>query len=611
MRPLTVKELKNEYLDFFRKKGHVVIENHSLVPSKEDPTVLFTTAGMHPLVPYLLGKPHPQGKRLADVQRCVRTGDIDEVGDEAHLTFFEMLGNWSLGDYFKKESIGMSYEFLTEVLEIDPKRISVTCFAGNRDAPKDTEAAEIWKGLGISSDRIFFLPREDNWWGPVGEAGPCGPDTEIFFDTGRKACGKGCKPGCGCGKYFEIWNNVFMGYNKTADGKFVPSKQRNIDTGMGVERTVAILQGKQSVYEIEVLKPIMDKIFGLAKNNHYKKLKELAKYSEGEPEELINFLTEEERKSVYVITDHMRAAVFIIADGVRPANNAQGSVLRRLIRMAIRHARVVDIEHDFTNELAKEVIKIYANEYPNLRKSEEKIFAELSAEYERFAHTLVKGLNVFNRIAESGKKMSGENAFLLFQSYGFPLEMTKELAFLKGVNVDVDGFNKEYARHQELSRKGAEQKFKGGLVDQSEQSARLHTATHLLAQALRDILGKEVMQRGSNITAERLRYDFSFDRKLSDGEIRKAEQIVNQKIAEALPVRFEEMSLEQARKIGAVGVFEHKYGEKVRVYFIGDYSKEICGGPHTSNTSNLGHFRIQKEEASSAGVRRVKAVLDQ
>ncbi len=584
MRPLTVKELKNEYLDFFRKKGHAVIQGSSLVPGKEDPTVLFTTAGMHPLVPYLLGKPHPDGRRLAGVQRCVRTGDIDEVGDEAHLTFFEMLGNWSLGDYFKKESIGMSYEFLTEVLEIDPKRISVTCFAGDRDAPKDTEAAEIWKSVGIPEKRIFFLPREDNWWGPVGETGPCGPDTEIFFDTGRKACGKGCRPGCGCGKYFEIWNNVFMGYNKTSDGKFVPSKQRNIDTGMGVERTAAILQGRKSVYDAEVMRPVVEKVRGLAK--------------------AVN------DKSVKVIADHMRASVFILADGVTPSNVTQGYVLRRLVRRMVRHARLMGIEGDFMKGVAREVISVYSGDYAHLKENESRIYSELSVEYGRFVHTLVKGLTVFNRIAESGKKISGEDAFLLFQSYGFPIEMTEELAVEKGISVDVGGFNREYAKHQELSRKGAEQKFKGGLVDQSGQSARLHTATHLLAQALRDILGKEVMQRGSNITAERLRYDFSFGRKLSDSEIRKAEQIVNQKIAEDLPVRFEEMSLEQARKIGAVGVFEHKYGEKVRVYFIGDYSKEICGGPHVSGTSELGHFRIQKEEASSAGVRRIKAVLD-
>ncbi len=584
MKPLTCKELKNEYLDFFKRKKHAIIENSSLIPTKDDPTVLFTTAGMHPLVPYLLGKPYPRGKRLANVQRCVRTGDIDEVGDDSHLTFFEMLGNWSLGDYFKKESIEWSYEFLTEVLKIDPERISVTCFAGDKDAPKDVESARIWRRVGIPEERIFFLPKKDNWWGPAGETGPCGPDTEIFFDNGQKVCEKSCKPGCGCGKYLEIWNDVFMEHNKTADGKFVLLKQKNVDTGMGVERTAAVLQGKKSVYDIEVMKPLMDKVR--------------------------SFSTAWDDCSAKIVVDHMRAAVFIIADGVSPSNVTQGYVLRRLIRRLIRHARLIGIEHDFMKDVARDVIRMYSDDYPHLKKKENSIFAELSAEYERFAHTLVKGLGMFNKMAEKGKRMNGEDAFLLFQSYGFPLEMTEELAAERGIKVDTAGFKREYERHQEVSRVGAEQKFKGGLADTSEQSTKLHTATHLLHQALRDVLGDSVEQRGSNITVERLRFDFSFGRKMAPEEIKKVESIVNEKIKESLPVRREEMSVEQAKKSGAMGLFERKYGDKVSVYSVGSYSKEICMGPHVRNTSELGHFKIQKEEASSAGVRRIKAVLE-
>ncbi|MFH1333123.1 MAG: alanine--tRNA ligase [archaeon] len=582
MKSLTAKELKDLYLGFFKKKKHVVIENASLVP-KGDPTVLFTTAGMHPLVPYLLGKSHPKGKRLTDIQRCVRTGDIDSVGDMSHMTFFEMLGNWSLGDYFKKEAIGWSYEFLTEVLKIDPNSIYVTCFEGNDDAPKDTESAELWQAVGIPKDRIFFLPREDNWWGPAGETGPCGPDTEIFVDTGKEVCGKKCKPGCGCGKYFEVWNNVFMQYNKTSEGKYIPLKQKNVDTGMGVERTVAILNGKQSVYDIDVIKPIVEKVKSLAKN--------------------------EDEGYVKIIVDHVRAAVFIIADGIVPSNLGQGYVLRRLIRRSIRYARRLGIEGDFTKTIAREVIKINGGAYPHLVKNESNIISELELEYGRFSQTLVKGLNTFKKFSND-ELIDGPEAFLLFQSYGFPLEMTEELAAEKGIRVDVEGFKKEYEKHQEISRKGTEQKFKGGLVDGSEQTARMHTAAHLLAQALRDVLGGDVMQRGSNVSSERLRYDFSFDRKLTKEERQEVEDIVNGKIKESLPVTFVEKSLDEARELGAIGVFEHKYGEKVRVYFIGDYSKEICGGPHTSNTSNLGHFKIKKEEASSSGVRRIKAVLD-
>ena len=585
MKSLTARQLKEAYLDFFEKKGHAVIKSASLVPSKDDPTVLCPTAGMHPLVSYLVGSPHPKGRRLVDFQKCIRTGDIDEVGDNSHLTFFEMLGNWSLGDYFKKESIEWSYEFLTKVLMIDAKKIYVTLFEGDSDAPKDVESEKIWLSLGLPKERIFFLPKEDNWWGPAGEAGPCGPDTEIFFDTGKPACSKKCQPGCSCGKYLEIWNNVFMGYNKTSEGKFVPLKQKNVDTGMGVERTVAILQGKGSVYEIEVFKPLLSKLSKISRLSN--------------------------EKATKIVADHMRAAVFILGDDVKtmPSNVGRGYVLRRLIRRSVRYARFLGIDHDFTRDLAKEVIITYKEDYPSLAANEKYIFDELSMEYQRFSETLAKGLSVFDKIAKN-KIISGVDAFLLFQSYGFPIEMTQELAVEKGISVDVDGFNKEYGKHQEVSRNGAEQKFKGGLVDASEQSAKLHTATHLLGQALRDVLGKEVMQRGSNITADRLRYDFSFGRKMEPAEIQKVEGIVNHKIKEALPVVKKEMPLAEAKKLGAIGVFEHKYGEVVSVYLIGSYSKELCGGPHVSNTSELGHFKIQKEEASSAGVRRIKAVLE-
>ncbi len=585
------KELKERYFKFFKEKKHAIISSASLIP-EHDPTVLFTTAGMHPLVPFLMGQPHPSGKRLANVQKCIRTGDIDEVGDPLHLTFFEMLGNWSLGDYFKEDAIRWSFEFLTDKkwLGLDKNKLSVTCFAGDKDAPKDDESAKIWERLGIPKERIFFLPKKDNWWGPAGATGPCGPDTEMFIDTGKEKCSSACKPGCSCGKYFEIWNDVFMQYNKTSEGRYEPLKQKNVDTGMGVERTIAMLQGKKSVFEIEAFASIIAEI---------KKLASIKEYSE------------KELKSLRIIADHLRAAVFILGDenSIVPSNLDQGYILRRFIRRAIRHGKLIGIDNDFCTMIAKIVIKMNQESWPELKKKEHFILDELNKEEERFRATLEKGLKKFEQIAT--KDLSGQDAFLLFQSFGFPIEITQELAKEKGHNIDIDAFSREFEKHQDISRKGAEQRFKGGLADSSEGTTRLHTATHLLNQALREVLGKkDIFQKGSNITTERLRFDFNFDRKLTNEELQKVEDWVNERINEKLDVVREEMTVEEAKKKGAQGVFEHKYGEKVFVYTIGKKSIEICGGPHVKNTSELVHFKIKKEESSAAGVRRIKAVLE-
>jgi len=587
---MKAKELKKKYLEFFKKKQHAIISSASLIP-EHDPTVLFTTAGMHPLVPYLMGQPHPSGKRLVNVQKCIRTGDIDSVGDPSHLTFFEMLGNWSLGDYFKKEAIEWSYEFLTKVLKFNPDKLSITVFEGDKDAPKDEESVNIWKSLGIPEERIYYLPKKDNWWGPAGKTGPCGPCTEMFIDTGIKPCSKDCKPGCGCGKYFEVWNDVFMEYNKVAEGKFEKLKQKNVDTGMGLERTAAMLQGKKTVYEIELFTPIIDKI------------KEIAK---------IENPNEEQAKAIRVITDHIKASTFILGDnlGIQPSNLDQGYILRRFIRRCIRYGKSLGIEKEFLTELAKIIIDLHKEDYDELERNKEFILSELKKEDDKFRKTLEKGLNKFERMAEN-KNISDKDAFLLFQSFGFPIEMTEELAHEKGVKVDVKGFEEEFKKHQELSRKGAEKRFKGGLGDHSVETTKLHTATHLLNQALREVLGKkDIFQRGSNITPERLRFDFNFDRKVTKEELKKVEEWVNARIKEELDVVKEELTVEEAKKKGAQGVFEHKYGEKVFVYSIGDKSVEICGGPHVKNTKELGHFRIKKEESSAAGVRRIKAVLE-
>ncbi len=578
---MTAKELRKKYLDFFKKKGHAVIPSASLVP-EHDPTVLFTTAGMHPLVPHLLGEPHPAGKRLVNVQKSMRTDDIDDVGDPWHNTFFEMLGNWSLGDYWKREAIEWSFEFLTQELKLDPKRIYVTVFGSDPEIPgvkEDEETIQVWRSLGITENRIFRLGKKDNWWGPVGQTGPCGPDTEMFYDTGRAEHGERCQPGETCGKYAEIWNDVFMQFNKTADGKYEPLKQKNVDTGMGVERTTAVLQGKDNVYDTELFTPIMSEIKRLS--------------------------TKWDLRFARIVADHLRAATFIIADGVTPSNVERGYVLRRLIRRAIRHGRLLGIDEAFTTKITEVTISIFQEIYPELSKNKEKIFSELSKEEDKFGKTLEVGLKEF----EKQKEITGKIAFYLYETFGFPLEMTEELAVEKGVRINKGEFEKEFEGHQEISRAGG-RKFAGGLADHTETTIRGHTATHLLHQALRDVLGDHVYQTGSNITPERVRFDFSHGEKLTPEQVEKVEDIVNQKIKEDLPVKKEIMSVEEGKKAGAIGLFREKYGEKASVYSIGNYSKEFCGGPHVKHTSQLGKFKIIKEEALGVGQRRSRAVLD-
>lgn len=596
MNKLTANDLRQKYIDFFVSKGHVQISGASLIP-ENDPTVLFTTAGMHPLVPYILGAEHPAGKRLVDYQKCIRTGDIDAVGDPHHLTFFEMLGNWSRGDYFKKEAIHFSFEFLTKVLGIDVEKLSVTVFEGDDEVPRDTEAADTWKGLGISEDHIYFMPREDNWWGPAGETGPCGPDSEMFIDTGRPACGPDCKPGCKCGKYFEIWNDVFMGYKKNADGSYVPMERKCVDTGMGIERTIAILQGKKSVYETEVFQPIIEGV------------KRLSGVTYGEDDD--------KDMSIRIISDHVRTSVFILGDqkGVAPSNVGQGYILRRLIRRAVRHGRKLGIDGKFLGELAVIVLELYGAPYPELIEHKSFILDELAAEEAKFSETLQKGEREFekmlpNLMKGSSRVINGRIAFKLYDTYGFPIELTKELAAEHGFTVDEAGFDAAFQKHQETSRAGAEQQFKGGLADHSELTTALHTATHMLHQALRTVLGDHVGQKGSNITTERLRFDFTHPQPMTPEEIQRVEDIVNEQIKRDLPVTCETMSLEEAKKRGAIAFFDSKYGEQVKVYTIGDFSKEVCGGPHVTHTGDMGHFHILKEQSSSAGVRRIKAVLE-
>ena len=579
---MNTRELKKKYLDFFRSKGHIIIKSSPLIP-ENDPTVLFTTAGMHPLVPFLLGTAHPSGKRLADVQKCIRTGDIDSVGDDTHLTFFEMLGNWSLGDYFKKEAIEFSFEFLTKELKLLVKKLAITCFAGDKDAPRDEEAASIWMKQGIPKERIAFLSKSDNWWGPAGDSGPCGPDTEMFYWNSDEEPPKNFDPNDN--KWVEIWNDVFMQYNKTKEGKYETSKQKNVDTGMGTERVAAILQGKKNVYETEVFLPIIREIKTLAKNHN--------------------------EKYTRIIADHLKAAAFILGDeiGVKPSNLGQGYVLRRLIRKSIRLGKLLGIKDKFTSKIARIVIEIYKEDYPELLLNKDVIVNELDEEEERFTKTLETGLKQFDKIAKE-KSISGKDAFILFSSYGFPFEMTEELAKERNIKINKKGFDEEFKKHQELSRTASEGTFKGGLADASYENAKLHTATHLLHAALRKLLGEKVQQKGSNITPERLRFDFSFDRKLTDIEIKKVEEMVNEKIKEGIPVIKRISSPEEAKAEGALAFFGHKYGDKVSVYDIKGFSKEICMGPHVENTKELGKFKIVKEEAIAAGVRRIKAVLE-
>ncbi|MBT4367520.1 alanine--tRNA ligase [Candidatus Peregrinibacteria bacterium] len=600
MKPLSSNDIRQAYLDFFQSNGHTVISGAPLVP-ENDPTVLFTTAGMHPLVPYLLGEPHPGGKRLVDVQRCVRTQDIDEVGDETHLTCFEMMGNWSLGDYFKEEAIKMSYRFLTEVLEIDPNMLSVSCFEGDRDAPKDEEAAKIWMDLGIPEDRIAFLPKKDNWWGPAGLTGPCGPDSEMFYWVGEGE--PHGNPKENESEWMEIWNDVFMQYNKKEDGTFEPLAQQNVDTGMGLERTAAMMQKVSNVYEIDIVKPIFDHVLKMHDNME---------------EEVRGELKPETIKNARIITDHIKAAIFMIGDGVTPSNVDQGYVLRRLIRRAIRSARALQIEHDgsFTPKIAETVIEQYGSTYGKLLDDQKHIKDILSAEETQFSKTLNEGIKHFTKAIQSltGKELDGKTAFHLYDTYGFPIEITQELAKENNLTVDKEGFDKSFKEHQDLSRAGAEKKFSGGLADNSVETAKLHTATHLLCAALRKVLGNHVYQKGSNITAERLRFDFSHDQKLTPEQKEEVTKIVNEAISADLPISYSLNTPEKAKESGAMGVFDDKYGNEVKVYTIGEgettASKEICGGPHIARTGALGKFRIKKEESSSAGVRRIKAVLE-
>lgn len=628
----TANEIRQRYIDFFVKKhGHQQIASASLLP-ENDPTVLFTTAGMQPLVPYLMGEKHPAGTRLVDSQKCIRTDDIEEVGDATHCTFFEMLGNWSLGDYFKKESIAMSYELLTTPwtdggFGLDSERLRVTCFEGDSNVERDLEAAGYWKELGFvdvaeaaESDRrlIYFYEKKKNWWGPAGLTGPCGPDTEIFFDRNpelnphehapnssdelrekyplRDGSGR-CHPNCECGRYTEIWNNVFMQFNKKADGSFEELAQKNVDTGMGFERIVAVLQGKTNHYETELFAPVIERVLSLGGKDH----------------------SEDEMVSSRIIADHLRAAVFILGDkmAVTPSNTDQGYILRRLIRRAIRHGRKLGINENFTDKIAAMFISDYSDVYPELAQNRERILNELKKEEEKFQKTLENGLRemkkVFSEAGGLSAQQLAEKAFFLYESYGFPQEMIVEELQREGLTLDVPAFAAafeiKFKAHQDLSRLGAEQKFAGGLADHSDESRKLHTATHLLHEALKQVLGREVEQRGSNITAERLRFDFNYPQKMTPEQIKQVEDIVNSAIARKLPISFEVMTVAEAKAAGAIGLFEEKYGDQIKVYRMGDFSLEICGGPHADNTGDLKAFKIQKEEASSAGVRRIKAVI--
>ncbi len=661
MRSMTSKELRALFIEFFREKGHTVIPSASVIP-ENDPTVLFTTAGMHPLVPYLLGQKHPGGTRLTDVQKCIRTGDIDEVGDMSHLTFFEMLGNWSLGDYFKKEMIPWSWEFLTseKYLGIDKDKLAFTVFEGDDDCPRDEEAANLWRSCGVKDDHLFYLPKKHNWWGPAGITGPCGPDTEMFMIV-KEPCGPKCGPDCHCGAYLEIWNDVFMQYNKQQDGSYIPLEQKNVDTGMGLERTICVLTGKASVYETDLFENVLAEISSLSGREYL-----------SDPDTT---------RAFRIIADHLRTSTFILGDdrAVTPSNVDQGYILRRLIRRAVRFGMQLGLEEGFTARIADVIIEQYKDVYPELSRHHDFVIEQLLLEEKRFQKTLKQGIREFEKVLAGIERVRGQvtsfcevlakgdaeasaaaaaqcasqlrptpeqqpliaclkgfaagevdekavgtacesflaslgtldgrSAFKLYDTYGFPIEMTKELCAEHGLTVDENDFAERFKKHQETSHAGAEQRFKGGLADSSEQTACLHTATHLLHAALRRVLGNEVHQNGSNITAERLRFDFTFGRRMTKEEIAEVERLVNEAIQAKVPVTLEEMSLEDAKASGAMGLFESKYGERVKVYTMGTYSKEICGGPHASNTGDLVSFRIQKEESSSAGVRRIKATI--
>ena len=600
---MNANELRSKYIEFFKSKNHVEISGQSLIP-ENDPSVLFTTAGMHPLVPYLLGEKHPAGTRLTDYQKCVRTGDIDEVGDPSHLTCFEMLGNWSLGDYFKKDSIAYSYEFLTskDWLALDPRKISVTVFAGDENAPRDEDAANFWKAVGMPEDKIAYLPASDNWWA-AGPTGPCGPDTEIFYWVGEGLPPAGSNKGTDSANWMEIWNNVFMQFNRVDEKTLVPLPKQNVDTGMGLERTNCILQGKTSVYLTEVFQPIIQKIGELAGGYVYG-------------------TDEEKDKSVRIIADHSRSSVFILGDqkGVTPDRVGAGYVLRRLIRRAVRHGMKLGIDKDFMAEVAAVVVENFKNAYPELEQNSAKVYKELTAEEAKFRQTLKKGEAEFqkmlpNLMKNPKKIISGKVAYNLYETYGYPLELTQELGAENGFTVDVEGFKEAERKHQEASKTAEAGKAKGGIAEQSEAATKYHTATHLLQQALVNVLGPQVSQKGSNINAERMRFDFTFERPMTPEEIKKVEAIVNEKIKEDLPVTMEVMPLADAQAAGARALFTNKYGEDVMVYTVGRdvkndwFSKEVCGGPHVQHTAQIGDFKIEKEQSSSAGVRRIRATI--
>lgn len=618
---MEAKEIRRRFIDFFVKKhGHKEIQSSSLIP-ENDPTVLFTTAGMHPLVPYLMGEPHPLGKRLVDYQKCLRTDDIEEVGDATHCTFFEMLGNWSLGDYFKEEAIKMSFEFLTSSTEdgglgLDPDRLCVSCFAGDKDAPRDDEAAKIWESLGFTrvdeskpgqKRLIYFFGKKENWWGPAGQTGPCGPDTEMFYDVEGGEIGPDENPANNGERFVEIWNDVFMQYFKKEDGSFEPLEQKNVDTGMGLDRTAAIMQGVSTHYETELFTPAMEKIDELR--------------SEGGAEDADSGRAEEVVRSKRIIADHMRAAAFILGDpwGVSPSNKDQGYILRRLVRRAIRHGKMLGIEKGFTHLLAKIFIDIYGEVYPELERNQDRIFLELKREEEKFQKTISQGIRemakIWNpQIVPAGSEIEdGSKAFYVYETYGFPLEMIEEELTKNGYKVVTEKFRKTFNEameaHQELSRGGSTQKFAGGLADHSEETTKLHTATHLLHAALRKVLGKDIYQKGSNITEERLRFDFNYPEKLSEEQVQAVNDMVNEQIEKDLTVKCEVLPFEEAKARGAIGVFEDKYADKVKVYTIGDFSMEICGGPHVEHTGQLEAFRITKQESCGAGIRRIKAVV--
>lgn len=578
-------EIRNKYLNFFKKHGHAVIPSASLIP-ENDPSVLFTTAGMQPLVPYLLGEKHPDGTRLTDYQKCVRTNDIDEVGDNRHLTYFEMLGNWSLGDYFKEESIAMSYEFLTKELGIPSEKISVTCFAGDEDCERDMKVYECWRKAGIPDERIYFFGKEDNWW-IAGEEGPCGPDTEMYYDTGKPKCSPECNPACGCGKYIEIWNNVFMEFYKNKNG-YRKLEQKNVDTGLGLERMAMILQGKETPFEIEVFEPVM------------KKLEKLQKVDSIE--------------SRRIVAEHLRSSIMIINDGGRPSNVDRGYILRRLLRRMTRHMNKLEINLDELANIIDISIDSLKELYPELEKNKETIKEIIVAEKDKFMKTLQKGEKEFEKVANRTKNnnkdvINAQAVFNLYETYGFPPEMTEELAKENSLKVDMEGYQKLFEEHQAKSRMGSEAKFKGGLASTGEMEVKYHTATHLLNAALKKVLGDHVHQKGSNITPERLRFDFSHNAKMTDEEKKQVEDLVNEYIKQNLKVERLEMTKEEALKLGAEAMFLDKYGDEVTVYKIGDVSMEFCGGPHVERTGVLGTFKIKKEEASSSGVRRIKAIL--